>query len=163
MNTDSPPTIATSSCALREVMTEDVVSVAPNSLIEHALDDMLKHEISGRPVIEDGHLVGVISEFDALNLLLATDGDPHLIIPVAHYMSTDVVSVPEETPLETLAQVFCNLGVRRLPVVRGDRVVGIVSRRDLIRVIRERRREENFETLAQDDWRSWVNTTETQA
>ena len=68
--------------------------------------------------------------------------------------------VPEETPLETLAQIFCNLGVRRLPVVRGDRVVGIVSRRDLIRVVRERRREENFETLNQADWKSWVNTTE---
>jgi len=157
MNPDSSAA-APAAQTLREVMTTDVVSVAPSTLIEAALDVMLEHEISGLPVIEKGRLIGIISEFDALRLLLETGEEPELILPVAHYMSTDVMSVPEHTPLETVAQIFRHIKLRRLPVVRDGKVVGIVSRRDLIRVVRERRRSHGFEVFDDDDWRTWLYT-----
>ena len=146
-----------SASTLREVMTTEVVSVGPTTLIEDALDVMLRHEVSGLPVIDNGRLVGVVSEYDALQLLLSADGT-EMIVPVAHYMSTDVVSVPECASLEAAAHILRNFGLRRLPVVRDGLIVGIVSRRDLMRVIRDRRREGTFDFEDDTDWQAWVHT-----
>ena len=130
------------------VMNTDVISVAPNSLIEEAIDIMIEHSISGLPVIDDqGRLVGMISEYDALNLLLEPPSEVGLVAPVVSFMSRDVVSIPIDTPLDMIAHMLQTSGVRRLPVVDEGRVVGIVSRRDLIRVVRELRRQSNFEML----------------
>jgi CBS domain-containing protein len=130
------------------VMTTDVVSVAPNALIENAIDVMIEHAISGLPVIDDqGKLVGLISEYDALNLLLEPPSEVGLVAPVVSFMTRDVVTIPLDTPLDTAAHMMQAAGLRRLPVVDGDRVVGIVSRRDLMRVVREMRRQSNFEML----------------
>ncbi len=145
MNGANSTAIGISSVAC--VMTTDVISVAPNSLIEDAIDVMIEHAISGLPVIDDGRLVGMISEYDALNLLLESPSEVGFVAPVVSFMSRDVVSIPLNTPLDTVAHVLQTTGVRRLPVVDGGRVVGIVSRRDLIRVVRELRRQSNFEML----------------
>jgi CBS domain-containing protein len=135
------------------VMTTDVISVAPNSLIEDAIDVMIEHSISGLPVIDDhGRLVGMISEYDALNLLLEPPSEVGLVAPVVNYMSRDVVSIPLDTPLDAVAHMLQTSGVRRLPIVDEGRVVGIVSRRDLIRVVRELRRQSNFESLPDEEF-----------
>lgn len=146
MNATDETAIGISSVAC--VMTTKVISVAPNSLIEEAIDVMIAHAISGLPVIDDhGRLVGMISEYDALNLLLAAPSEVGLVAPVANFMSRDVVSIALDTSLEAVAHVFQTSGVRRLPVVDDGRIVGIVSRRDLIRLVRELRRQSNFEML----------------
>ena len=161
MNTgDFETTTQATPYALSEFTTKEVISVAPNALIEHAMDVMLQHEISGLPVIDEGRLVGVVSEFDILALLLESSDEPELIIPVEQIMSADVVSVSEEAPVQSVACIFRHLGMRRLPVVRDGQVVGIVSRRDLIRVVREQRREHDFELPADDDWQAWLYTAD---
>ena len=141
-----PTTIGISSVAC--VMSTDVISVAPNSLIEDAIDIMIEHSISGLPVIDDhGRLVGMVSEYDVLNLLLEPPSEVGLVAPVVSFMSRDVVTIPLDTPLDAIAHMLQTSGLRRLPVVDEGRVVGIVSRRDLIRVVRELRRQSNFEML----------------
>jgi CBS domain-containing protein len=135
------------------VMSTQVISVAPNSLIEDAIDVMIEHSISGLPVIDDhGQLVGMISEFDALQLLLEPPSVVGLVAPVVNFMSRDIVSVPLDTPLANIAHMMQSSGVRRLPVVDNGRVVGIISRRDLIRVVRELRRQSNFEMLPDEEF-----------
>ena len=83
----------------------------------------------------------------ALNLLLEPPSEVGLVAPVVSFMTRDVVTIPLDTPLDTAAHMMQAAGLRRLPVVDGDRVVGIVSRRDLMRVVREMRRQSNFEML----------------
>ena len=151
MNGDTSTAIGISSVAC--VMSTDVISVAPNSLIEDAIDVMIEHSISGLPVIDDhGQLIGMISEYDALQLLLEPPSEVGLVAPVVNFMTRDIVSIPLDTSLDTVAHMMQSLGVRRLPVVDQGRVVGIVSRRDLIRVVRELRRQSNFEMLPDEDF-----------
>ena len=121
---------------VNEVMTTDVISVAPYSLIEDALSIMLKNKISGLPVLDDNdRLAGVISEFDMLILLSERPEDYSPIALVADYMTTNVKVIKEDTSLDEVVDIFRKTSVRRLPVVRGDKLVGILSRRDLVRVI----------------------------
>jgi CBS domain-containing protein len=130
-----------------EVMTRDVISISPTALIEQAIDVMLARHVSGLAVVDrNGQLVGVISEYDALRLML--ENQTWCIAPVAHYMSTEIVSVPQDASLDVVAQIFRSTGVRRLPVVRDGRMVGIISRRDLMRAIRQRREVQTDELLA---------------
>lgn len=130
---DGPKTV-------NEIMTTDVISVAPYTLIEAALATMLKYKISGLPVIDDdGRLVGVISEFDMLILLSESPEDYSPISLVADYMTTEVMAIKEDTPLDKVVEIFRSMSVRRLPVIRGEKLVGVLSRRDLVHVIHQMR------------------------
>jgi CBS domain-containing protein len=124
-----------------DIMTAPVVSIAPNALIEHALEQMLQHDVSGLPVVEDGdRLVGVISEFDTLMLLDPRQDESSPVAPVAHFMSTDVLTIDADAPVSEVASVFLRHPVRRLPVLRDGRLVGIVSRGDMVAIVRDHRR-----------------------
>lgn len=119
----------------KNVMTRTVVAVNPQDSIQEVTDELLRHSISGLPVIdEQQRVLGVISEFDLLRLLFEKDT---VEAKVADYMTTDVITISEEASITDAADIFLAQPIRRLPVVRDDRMVGMISRRDLIRVIRD--------------------------
>ena len=123
-------------------MSTPVVSVTPGAIVEEALELMVKHRVSGLPVIDrTGRLVGIVSEFDVLVLLSETEEQYWPIDPVDRFMTTDVVTVDETASLREIARMMQRQGIRRLPVTRDQRVVGIVSRRDLAEAIRDQRLE----------------------
>lgn len=125
---------------IKDVMAQPVISVAPNSLIEDALDLMLTNSISGLPVVDENkRLVGLISEFDILMLLDEDPDEFRLIEPVVNLMTAEVDTIDEEQPLQTAAKLFWEGSLRRLPVLREGELVGMVSRRDVVRVIRQER------------------------
>jgi CBS domain-containing protein len=115
---------------VKDVMHANVVSVDPDDTIEEVMSSMLRLGISGLPVVNmAGLLLGVITEFDLLQLVW----DPHTSKDKAyHYMTRDVRTVDVEADLTDVMDMFHTLSVRRLLVMRGEQVVGIVSRRDLI-------------------------------
>ncbi|MEN6497985.1 MAG: CBS domain-containing protein [Thermoguttaceae bacterium] len=114
----------------KDLMTTEVITVGPDDSIAKAIDLMLEHRVSGLPVVNDaGQLLGIISEFDALELVW--DGAPGTA-EVFRFMSREVYTIDENADLNTMAQRFRTLGVRRLPVLSGSRLAGIVSRRDLL-------------------------------
>lgn len=116
-------------CA-KDLMTTQVITVEPDDSIRKAIDLMLAHRVSGLPVVEDtGQLLGILSEFDLLELVW--EGNPGTA-EVYHYMSRNVHTIDENADLDTVAERFRTLGVRRLPVVSGERLVGIISRHDLL-------------------------------
>ena len=127
----------------KDFMTTDVVTVNLDDTIDDAVSLLLKHGISGLPVLDRaGLLVGIVSEFDLLELICDCRADRD---KVCHYMSTDVCTVGEEDDWVAVADVFRNNHVRRLPVARDGKLLGIIARRDLMRTIqdaRERVREE---------------------
>jgi CBS domain-containing protein len=112
---------------VHEIMTTQVVSVRNESTIEDAARLLSHHRISGLPVVNaTGALVGLVTEHDLISKQGAT---------VADIMSRSVISVSPDTPVEEVAHLLANRHIRRVPVLEGDRLVGIVSRSDLVKQI----------------------------
>ncbi|MBX6342173.1 MAG: CBS domain-containing protein [Thermomicrobiaceae bacterium] len=107
-------------------MTPDVITVRSDAPVEEVARLLYRHQITGMPVVDaDGAVSGVVTEFDVISKSGRTAGD---------IMTREVVSVSEDTPAEQVAHILSERRVRRVPVVRDGRLVGIVSRADLIRL-----------------------------
>jgi CBS domain-containing protein len=119
-------------------MTRQVVSVAPDATVDQVIELLLRHHVSGLPVLdEEQRLLGVVTEFDLLKALYDHEiGDQ----AVGEHMTRDPLCVEDDTPLVAVADLMLASRVRRLPVVRAGQMVGLVSRHDLIRVIQDLRR-----------------------
>lgn len=118
----------------RDVMTTKLLTFATDTDAFEAIEQLLRHRVSGAPVVDrqDGFL-GVFSERYAMSLLIqsAYEGVPSP--RVGAFMNTDAGRiVGEETPVMEIARIFLNKYYRRLPVVRDGRLVGQISRRDLL-------------------------------
>ena len=138
-----------------DVMTRTVVTVMPGHSVRHAAQIMLDHKVSGVPVVDgDGHLAGILTEGDLLRRIEfgLTGSRPHWIESVApegaardfvkshswrvgDVMSTPVATVTETTSLADVAVLFGAHGIKRAPVVQDGKLVGVVSRADLLRII----------------------------
>ena len=118
-----------------QIMRKDVVSIPEDATVEQAMRELLTHDISGAPVIDkDGNLVGIVSEFPLMEAIY----DPGLkAAPVSQLMTKDVLTVSESTMLSDVASIFVAHRIRRVPVLRNGRLVGLVSRPDLLRYILE--------------------------
>jgi CBS domain-containing protein len=137
----------------RDIMTPGVISADPDATVLQAARYMLQHHISGLPVIDKtGKLVGVLSEGDFLRR--RETGTAHkrsrwlefLMGPgkmaaeythshgskVAEVMTTDVRTVTEDTPLEDIVELMEHRRIKRVPVLHGNKVVGIVTRSNLM-------------------------------
>lgn len=118
------------------IMTTDIVTSRPNVSIEAAIDALLSEEISGLPVIDDdGRLVGVITEFALLAVAYDRRVKNHT---VSQHMTRDVISVDIDDPVSRVADLCIVHRVRRVPVMKDGRLVGIISRRDVLRALIER-------------------------
>jgi CBS domain-containing protein len=120
----------------KQVMKHNVVSVSPDATVEETIRLLRQLDISGAPVVDgDGMLVGIISDFALLGVVY----DPKLrTAPVAELMTRDVLTVDEDTRLNEIADLFIGHRIRRVPVVRDGRLVGVVSRPDLLKHVLER-------------------------
>jgi CBS domain-containing protein len=112
---------------VREIMTTAVISVPEDATIEDVARLLARQRISGLPVVnKHGMLVGLVTEYD----LISKDG--HTVTDI---MSRSVISVSPETDIEEVTHLLTNQRIRRVPVLQGDQLVGIVSRSDLIKQI----------------------------
>lgn len=127
-------------------MTANVVTVSPDHSVRHAAQIMLDHRISGMPVVDDdSRLVGIVSEGDFLDrselgaqAFPADEARGYVkghSWKVADLMTPVVVAADEETPIERIAALMREHGIKRIPVMRGQCLVGVVSRADLLRVV----------------------------
>ncbi|NVO17043.1 MAG: CBS domain-containing protein [Rhodoplanes sp.] len=137
-------------------MTSPVVTVAPDSPIADAAQLMLDHRISGLPVVDrGGRLVGIVSERDLLRrrngegplrrphwLQLLSErsgleGEPARFhtLTVGAVMTISPLTVTEATTIEDAGKLLEQHRIKRLPVVRGQQVVGVISRADLLRAL----------------------------
>lgn len=126
------------SCLVRDYMAGRLVTFNPDTDVLHAIQELLRHRIAGAPVVNDqGELVGMLSELDCLPVALNAGYYGDWGGPVSEYMTPDVETVDAEMNIVDLAQKFLDCGFRRFPVVRGNRLVGQISRRDVLRALRE--------------------------
>ena len=111
-----------------DIMTPNVLSVTEDAPVRDVARMLDRHRISGVPVCDGGgHMVGLVSEFDLIAKPEArTAGEA---------MTRDVISVMEGTSVDEVRYLLVSRRIKRVPVLRGTRLVGIVSRADLVREI----------------------------
>jgi CBS domain-containing protein len=131
----------------RDVMTREVVTVGPETSAKYAAEVMAEHGFAALPVVdEDDRLVGIVAEADVLRdrmppdprLHLRRDGETPASPPsllVHGVMTRDVRSVEGTSDVADVARLFVDDRLRSVPVVDRGRLVGIVSRRDVLRAL----------------------------
>jgi CBS domain-containing protein len=124
----------------REVMTRPAVSVSPRLTLRELEHLFSVHGFNGLPVVDDHHLVGMVTQFDFLKHFVFTPGSlfPHydelMKRSVGEIMTHEVCTVHPDTPLTRVLQVMVDTRDRSLPVVDAkNRLVGMISRGDLVR------------------------------
>jgi CBS domain-containing protein len=115
---------------IREVMNSNVVAVRPETTVEETIEFLTQNHIGGSPVVnEEGELVGMVSELALIDVVF-----DHAIkyAPVSKYMNTELHVVGPDEPLTRAAQLFALYSFRRLPIVENRKLIGILTRRDLM-------------------------------
>jgi CBS domain-containing protein len=139
---------------VEEVMTRDVITVRPETTVHEAAALMVTHRVSGLPVVDDkGGVIGIVSEGDLMlrqkgrasrpwwrgflehGEELAREYKKRAGTTVGEVMTRAVVCVSPRLPIESVAVILDERRIRRVPVVDLGRLVGIVSRGDLIRIL----------------------------
>jgi CBS domain-containing protein len=120
---------------LGDVMTRQLVAVAPEDTLGEAAQRMADEGIGSAVVLEHGRLIGIVTERDVLRAVAdrAHPSDAR----VREWMTGDPVTASEETSCEEAARTMLDHGFRHLPVVAGERTLGIVSLRDVTRAALE--------------------------
>lgn len=174
-----------------DIMSSPVITVGPDTAVRHIAALLYKHRISAVPVMENGKLVGIVSEADLLHRHeIGTDGVARsgswwlrLLSAdqsVAEYvkshatrardiMTRDVLSVAPDTSLAKIATLLEKRGVKRVPVLQDGRLVGIVSRSNLVQALAAKGRAMNVgntgdgaihaRLCAEFERRSWWRST----
>jgi CBS domain-containing protein len=126
------------SALVRDYMAGRLVTFKPDMDVLDALHKLVKHRIAGAPVVDDhGVLIGMLSELDCLKIALNAGYYGDSGGPVSEYMTPDVETIDAEMSIIDLAQKFLRSGYRRFPVLRNNRLVGQISRRDVLRALNE--------------------------
>lgn len=143
----------------KDVMTRDVITVSPHDKVENVARLLVDQKISGVPVVdENGHVVGIVTEKD----LMIKAGDLRLpfyvtlfdsiiylenpikfsekikkytAVKVKEIMTTKVITIDEDTPIPDIVDLMTKKNVNRVPVVRHNHLVGIITRNDILKAL----------------------------
>ncbi len=121
----------------KDFMIKDVITFHPDTDVYEAIHILLERKISGTPIVQDDKIVGVLSEKDCLRIL--ANGKFHELPggSVSNYMSTPVHTIHPDADIFAVADIFLKNHFRRVPVVKDGKLVGQISRRDILRAIQE--------------------------
>jgi len=124
--------------SVSEIMATQLVIFSPETNIHKAIKMLLEKRLSGAPIVDDaGELVGVLSKKDCLKVVFSTGYHQDRGGMVREYMSPDVTTIDADTDLVSAAEFFLNSNFRRFPVLREGRLVGQISRCDVLRSLIE--------------------------
>ncbi len=154
---------------VREAMTTEVVTVTPQITLRHAARLLAEHHITSMPVLDEhGRLLGVVSEADVVRESLLPDQRAHLLLvpvdegPDAAYvgevMTTLPVTVRPDADLAEAIRLMTDATVKSLPVTQHDRVVGMVSRTDVVAQLahRDQQVQAEVDELVRSEGLDWL-------
>ncbi len=122
--------------AVKDYMSASLVSFSPDMDILKAISLLVQHRIAGGPVLDNqGNLVGELSEKDCLKVALQSSYHSESAGTVSEYMHTEIKTVDAETNIADIAGMFVRDGYRRYPVMKDNRLVGQISRHDVLRAL----------------------------
>lgn len=121
-----------------DYMTRDLITLSPETEINHATNLLLVHRISGAPVINvNGDLVGILSKKDCLKAAIASSYYRDWGATVEAHMSREVETLDAGMDILTAANAFVISAYRRFPVVESGMLVGQISRADVLQAIKD--------------------------
>jgi CBS domain-containing protein len=119
--------------SIKEVMTSQVKACEPNTTVADAAKVMAKEDVGPVPIVEEGRLIGIVTDRDIVVRVVAEGRDPSSTT-VGEIASRDLVTVSPDDELDAALKQLAQNQVRRIPVVEGDRLVGIVAQADIARL-----------------------------
>ncbi len=117
---------------LNEIMTEGVIAVEKDATVVKASRKLREEGIRGLVVVENGEAVGIVVCRDIVYQVVSNNRDPHETT-IDEIMSTDLIVADEDELLDEVAMAMAQNNISRIPVVRGDMVVGILTQSDILR------------------------------
>lgn len=124
------------SVLVKDYMAKSLVTFKPETDVLDAVHELVKHRIAGAPVLDDaGNLIGMLSELDCMKVALHAGYHGDWGGPVSDFMTEGVKTVDAEMSIVDLAQQFVESKYRRFPVVQNNRLIGQISRRDVLRAL----------------------------
>jgi CBS domain-containing protein len=114
-------------------MSRDLLTVAPEDTLGEAAEKMADRGVGAALVMDFGRLIGILTERDLLAAV--ADRVQASEARVREWMTENPVTVPEATPIKRAASIMVTRGFRHLPIVDGERTIGIVSLRDVVRSV----------------------------
>ena len=119
---------------VKEIMTKGPACCGPETRLDKVASLMLENDCGEIPVLDGTKLIGVVTDRDIAVRAFGKMRNP-LDVPVKNIMTTDVLSVDEETALDVAVVLMQERKVRRVPVTRNGKVVGILAQADLVRAL----------------------------
>jgi len=119
----------------KDLMNADVIAVSPETTVTQAIDMLIEYGVSGLPVIDSAKkILGIITEFALLSIVY----DPNVATdPVSQHMTKEVISVTVDQRANKVADAFILHRIRRVLVEKDGKLVGLISRRDLLKACRK--------------------------
>jgi CBS domain-containing protein len=133
--------------SIKEIMTRDVRACEPNATVADAAKVMAQGDVGPVPIVEDGRLVGIVTDRDIAVRVVAEGRDANATT-VKEIASTDLVTVSPGDDLDEALNLLAQRQVRRLPVVEGERLVGIVAQADIARLGKDKKTGEVVEEIS---------------
>ena len=133
--------------SIREVMTSEVKACEPTATVADAAKLMAQEDVGPIPVVEDGRLVGIVTDRDIVVNAVAKGTDVNTAT-VGDIASRDLVTISPDDDMNDALNLMAQNQVRRLPVVEGDRLVGIVAQADIARTGRDKKTGEVVEEIS---------------
>jgi CBS domain-containing protein len=122
--------------SVKEYMSANVVTFSPSMDIHQAINQLIKKRISGAPVVDQtGNIVGMLSERDCMKIALSTSYHGEAAGKVSEYMEPVPKTIEADASIVEVASMFLKEGLRRYPVMHDNRLVGQISRRDVLKAL----------------------------
>jgi CBS domain-containing protein len=134
--------------SIRDLMTSNPTTCETSATIADAAKVMKDEDVGPVPVTEGGRLVGIVTDRDIVTRVVAEGRDPNSTT-IGEIVSSDLVTVQPDTSLDEALNLMAQRQVRRLPVVEGDQLVGIVAQADVARAADEERTGEVVQQISE--------------
>jgi CBS domain-containing protein len=125
---------------VRDYMATELVTLRPETELLRAVHLLLTHDIAAAPVVDEaGTLVGILTERDCISVVLSAGYHSEFGGRVSDFMSREVKTIEADDSIVDAAKLFYGQEFHRYPVLDDDRLVGLLSRRDVLRALEELR------------------------
>ncbi len=125
---------------IKDFTTTDLITFTPDMNVISAMNTLINKNISGAPVVDkEGNLVGMLSEKDCMKTVIYSSYYREMGNLVSDIMSKHIITVDAAASIISIAELFLNSSFRRFPVLENGKLIGQVSRRDILRAILETR------------------------
>lgn len=115
-----------------DVMAKGIITISPKDTVKRACEIMAKHDLSGVTIMDKGKVIGMLTQGDLVPMI-ANGGDPSKIT-VKKIMGAKLVTISPDADVSRAAQIMVNNKVKRLPVLKKGKLVGVITQTDIIKI-----------------------------